>query len=298
MSRSGRSPIYVLALGLAMLIGSPPAGHAAEQAGVTLWQARWQYVRLVPQDGGSPNRHPANLSKAEIRSGLAQLKLDMGGEDKVDLLTPEERVFCADQLAKALARATPDQDVTLSTVGMRKTFIGLSEPKLTTIRAFMAEDGLNLIIGEAQVDPPNDTGTYQKADPRLVSFTDGRRAAPAKANAGWKIIAGGPGLQVKRADWVAVAATAMAVPELGSEEAQKQAQTKLDDVQRQMQQMQQQIQQVQKAPPAATPTAASPAQAAPVSVEDRLRSLDQLKAKGLVTHKEYAAKRKQILDSL
>jgi hypothetical protein len=32
-------------------------------------------------------------------------------------------------------------------------------------------------------------------------------------------------------------------------------------------------------------------------VEERLRTLDQLKAKGLLSQKEYGAKRKQIIDS-
>ncbi|MBV5325879.1 MAG: SHOCT domain-containing protein [Rhodospirillaceae bacterium] len=39
-------------------------------------------------------------------------------------------------------------------------------------------------------------------------------------------------------------------------------------------------------------------QTAPPQVEDRLRALDQLRAKGLVSPEEYSAKRKQILDSL
>lgn len=295
MSRNRRSPIYALVLGCAVLIGSPPpSALAADSAGTTLWEARWQHVRLVPRDGGSANTHPITLAKADIRNGLAQLRLDTGDGEPVELLTGDERAFVAEQLSKALVKAGPDQDVSIATIGMRKTILGLNEPRLTTLRAFMGSDGLNLILGESLAEPPNDTGTYQKVDPRLVTIVEGRRAAPIKADARWKILsAANSGIALRRSDWAAIPATAMTVPEPGSEAAQKQAQTQMEDMQRQMQQMQQQI----KAAPAASPAPAPAAPAMPSSVEERLRTLDQLKAKGLLSPKEYAAKRKQIIDS-
>jgi hypothetical protein len=294
MSRNHRSPIYALVLGCAVLIGSPLHSALAETAGTSLWEARWQHVRLISRDGGAANSHPITLAKADIRNGLAQLRLDTGDGEPVELLTADERAFVAEQLSKALARATPDQDVSIATIGMRKTILGLNEPRLTTLRAFMGADGLNVILGEALAEPPNDTGTYQKVDPRLVTIVEGRREALARANQRWKILsANTTGITLRRSDWASIPATAMAVPEPGTEAAQKQAQTQLDDMQRQMQQMQQQIKAAPAAPappPAATPTP-SP------TVEDRLRTLDQLKAKGLLNPKEYAQKRKQIIDS-
>jgi hypothetical protein len=296
MSRNLRSPIYALVLGCAVLMGSPPPpAVAADGAGTTLWEARWQHVRLVQRDGGAANNHPISLAKADIRNGLAQLRLDTGNGEPVELLTGDERAFVADQLSKVLAKAGPDQDVSIATIGMRKTILGLNEPRLTTLRAFMGADGLNLILGEALTEPPNDTATYQKVDPRLVTMVEGRRSAPAKANQGWKIAttANNTGIALPRSDWAAIPATAMAVPEPGSDAAQKQAQTQMEDMQRQMQQMQQQM----KAAPVASPAPAPAAAPIPLSVEERLRTLDQLKSKGLLNPKEYAAKRKQIIDS-
>ena len=281
MSQARLCPISALVLGFAILMGSVSAAGAAEQAGVTtLWQARWQYVRITPRDGGLPNLHPSRPAKADIRSALAQIKLDPGDGEAVEFLTPEERNFYSDQLAKALNQAGPDQDVVISSIGMRRTLLGLSEPKITTARIFVNQDGLNVIVGETMLDAPNDTSTYTKPDPRLVAFADGSRSGPAHSGAKWKLVANGAGILVKRSDWVAVPASVMAVPEPGSEEAQKQAQTQLNEVQSQVQQLRQQI------------------QAAPPQVEDRLRALDALKTKGLVTPEEYTAKRKQILDSL
>lgn len=287
-----RSPIYALALGLAVLMGSPQSAVHAETAGTSLWEARWQHVRLIPRDGGAANGHPATFSRNDIRNGLAQLRLDMSGDEPVEMLTADERAFVAEQLAKALAKAGPDQDVSIATIGMRRTFLGLNEPRLTTLRAFVGADGLNLILGEALTEPPNDTSTYQKVDPRLISLAEGRRASPAKAGSRWKLLAA-PGSAVKspRSDWAVIPAAAMSVPEPGSEQAQKQAQDQMEQLQRQMRDMQQQV---QKAP---APSAAPPGAAPSVTVEDRLRTLDQLKAKGLLTPKEYAQKRKQIIDS-
>ncbi|MBV5325880.1 MAG: hypothetical protein J0626_11815, partial [Rhodospirillaceae bacterium] len=119
--------------------------------------------------------HPA---KAAIRSALAQIKLDQGDGETVEFLTQEERNFYSDQLAKALDKAGPDQDVVISSIGMRRTLLGLSEPKITTTRIFLNQDGLNVIVGETMLDAPNDTSTYTKPDPRLVSFSDGKRSGP------------------------------------------------------------------------------------------------------------------------
>lgn len=293
MVQGQRRPIYALALGLAVLMGSPPAVRAAEPAGITLWQARWQYVRLVPRDGGGPNLHPSHLGKAEIRSGLAQLKIDPGDGEAVEVLTVEERNFYAEQLVKALTKAGPDQDVVIASVGMRRTVLGLSEPKLSTTRVFVNGDGLNVIVGETMVDAPNDTNTYTKPDSRLISFADGRRSAPAHDGSKWTLKADGAGVVIKRPDWAVVSAAVMAVPEPGSEEDRKQAQTQLNDVRQQVQQLRRQM---EEAPPPAAAPPVAPVQTAPI--EDRLRALDQLKAKGLITPKEYSAKRQHILDSL
>ena len=258
-----------------------------------MWQARWQYVRLVPRDGGGPNLHPSHLGKAEIRSGLAQLKIDPGDGEAVEVLTVEERNFYAEQLVKALTKAGPDQDVVIASVGMRRTVLGLSEPKLSTTRVFVNGDGLNVIVGETMVDAPNDTNTYTKPDSRLISFADGRRSAPAHDGSKWTLKADGAGVVIKRPDWAVVSAAVMAVPEPGSEEDRKQAQTQLNDVRQQVQQLRRQM---EEAPPPAAAPPVAPVQTAPI--EDRLRALDQLKAKGLITPKEYSAKRQHILDSL
>lgn len=275
MTRNRGNIAATLALSLAMLAGAAPALRAANPPGTTLWEARWQYVRLVPSDGEAPNRHPATLTKADIRSALAQVKLDPGNGEPVEFLTPEERDFYADQAGNALAKAAPGTDVVVCTIGMRKGVFGLNQPKITTTRLFMDGSGLNVIVGEALTDAPDDT-TYVKVDPRLVSFTDGRRSAAARAK--WKLLGANAGITVKRADWVIIPAAVMAIPEAGSLDSQR-------NMQEQVQQMQQQMQQLKQSAPA-------------TSIEQRLRVLDELMAKKLVTPEEYSAKRRDILNAL
>lgn len=289
MIPSRHSPIYALAAGLAVLICSPPPAMA-ETAGITLWEARLQHVRLIPRDQPGANRHPATPAAAEIRNGLAQLTLE-GGDAPIELLTAEERGFVADQLAKALPKAGAGQDVEIATIGMRRGMLGLGEPRLTTLRVFMAEDGLNLILGEVQAEPPDETSTYRKVDPRLVSFAEGRRAAPARPESGLRLaVAPGSPAVIRRSDWAVLPAAAMAVPEPGSEAARKQAEDRMERVQREVQDIREEVR--RQAPPAASPPAGESR-----TVEDRLEQLNRLKAKGLITPQEYADKRRRILDS-
>lgn len=281
--------VAILALSLAMLGGVSPAARAADQASATLWDARWQYVRMVPRDGGAPNRHPATLPKADIRSGLAQIKLDSGDGEPVEFLSPEERDFYADQAGKALAKAGPGNDVVICSIGMRKGMFGLNQPKITTARLFRDEAGLNIIVGESLADAPDDT-TYVKVDPRLVFFADGQRAGPARPGAKWKLITANANIVVKRSDWVVIPAAAMAMPEPGSPDAHRNVQGQVQQMQQQMQQMKQSME-GQPHGPSAPHISASP-------VEQRLRLLEELKAKGLVTPEEYSAKRRDILNAL
>ena len=209
---------------------------AADPPGQTLWQARWQYVRIVPSDGAAPNRHPARLAKAEIRSGLALVRRVEGDGEAADFLTPEERAFYADQVGSALAKAGPGQDVVVATVGMRKTLLGLAEQRLTTARVFVTDEGLNVVVGESLIDVPNDSGTYTKVDPRLVSFADGRRSGPVHGGQSWALTAAGAGVVAKRPDWVVIQAAAMATPEPGTQEAQTQMQQQVQDLRQQVQQ--------------------------------------------------------------
>jgi hypothetical protein len=289
MAQGRQSSLHALVLGLAVLAAIPPSALAAEPAAQGDWQARWQYVRTVPRDGGEPNRHPAQLSKAEIRAGLFQVRRDGGdGGEAVEVLTPEERSFYADRLSAALAKAGPGEDVLFATVGMRKGPFGLSEQKLTTARLFVDGAGLNLILGESLADVPNDTGTYTRVDPRLVSFAEGRRTASAHAGAVWSLVAGGPGVSLRRKDWVVIGPAAMATPEPGTTEAQKHVEQEVQTLRDQVRE----IRERRQDPPPVVVAAPPPA-----GLAERLRLLDDLKAKGLVNAKEYAAKRKQILDS-
>ncbi len=284
MIRSKALAAFVVGMTLLGPVG--PSRPQAATVGQTLWEARGQYVRVVPQDSGSPNLHPAVLSRSEIKSGLSQVVIDPGNGQKMALLTPEQREFYATQLTKALAQARPGDDVVIASHGIRKGGLGLGEKKMTTTRLFVTAEGLNVIVGEALADVPEDTNTLTRVDPRLVSFADGRRGGEARPGAVWSLGGDGPGVTVKRRDWVVISAAAMARPEPGSVEAEQSIERQVKDLQQQIQTLRPQA--------GSAPLPSVP----PTSAEDRLRQIDDLRKKGLISPDEYQDRRRAIINSL
>lgn len=254
----------ILAAGL---LGSLPA--AGNEQPLTLWEARGQHVRLAARDGGEPNSHPARLEGAQIRQSLSLLRLQPKPDgEPVEVFTPDEAEFLSAQLAKAFHKASPDQDVLTATIGLRKTRFGLREPRRTTARVFVENGRLNLILGAALADVPDTDSTLRGVDPRLVEDVVGVRAAAASAPA-WRLVPSDGAVAVKRHDWAVVTLSAVASPMVAPTPAGLA---------------------VQGLSPPPPPV--------PRSIEERLRLLEDLNAKGLVSPEEYALKRKQILDSL
>lgn len=242
------------------LMGSLPA--MGNEQPLALWEARGQHIRLVERDGGDSNSHPAQLDRGQIRQaiGLLRLRPAAGVEDS-PMFTPEEADFLAVQLSKALGLATQGQDVSTATIGLRKSIFGLREPLKTTARIFVKNGELNVIFGQVQVEVPDTDSTLRGVDPRLVTEVSGKRQSAATPQPGWQLVSGGEAVALKRNDWAVISleklATAGIVEGLS--------------------------------PPAPLPM--------PRSIADRLRLLDELKEKGLVTPAEYGSKRKQIIDA-
>lgn len=251
----------------AVLLGSLPA--AGNEQPLTLWEARGQHVRLAARDGDGPNSHPADLDRGQVRQSLSLLRLKLKPEDEpVELFTPDEAEFLSVQLAKAFQKASSGQDVSTATIGLRKTRFGLREPRRTTARIFIKDGRLNLLLGQAQADVPDTDSTLRGIDPRLVEDVTGARTITGRPPA-WQMVSGGGAVSIKRHDWAVVTLSAVA--------ATTAAPTPAD---------------------LAVQGLAPPPPPMPRSIEERLRLLDNLNAKGLLSPEEYGNKRKQILESL
>ena len=295
-----------VALAVLLLIGAPSTQPSAEEFnGVSIWEGREQFVRIVPRDGGSANKHPAKFTKLQMRGALSRVGYSDGGNEIVDLFTKEELNFIAPIILKGLASAGPGDDVVVNSIGLRKVFIGFTKPQILSLRIFVDDSGLNVLVGDIFSDPELSNNGYMKVlnDTRLKEFKIPSRAAIFDPKVTWVLKGQDPGVVIKRQDWAVVPSNLWIAPT--SDMPPEMAKTQ-KDLQTQLQQIRQQMQQIQQgggtagAPSAGfiPPQQPSAVTAPTRSVEDRIKTLDDLKAKGLLNAEEYAAKRKHILDAL
>ena len=300
---SGSHSNSLIALAMSAFIGLMSFGAYAEEfKGISIWEGREQFVRIVPRDGGELNKQPAKLTKVQIRGALSRVSYVDGSSEPVDLFTKEELNFISPILVKAFAAAGPADDVIVNTIGLRRVFIGFTKPQIMSLRMFVDETGLNVLVGDIFMDPQQSANGYLKVlnDPRLADYKIPSRAAILDTRATWVLKGQEPAVVIKRQDW-AIVPPALWVPpvsDLPPEMAKNQKET-----QTQLQLLQQQIQQLQKGggvPSAGFMPPQQPSAVVPPtrSVEERIKTLDDLKAKGLLSPEEYAAKRKHILEAL
>lgn len=319
------NPLITLALALTImsLACMPPQAQAGSKE--RFWRHRDQYVRLEPQDRGkqppAPNAHPVNLEPARIREMLGSLEIRYPKRDKAEtLFTSGELDVLQNTVSEALAAATPEQDVTFAIVGIHRGLFAFNHDRsVTTGRLFYVDGRLNLIIGRLHEEYNEDE------DRRMHPFLPGSRKYkaprswdPAKP---WEVVPMG-GVAIKRQGdierynwlmlnpdpklWKAVRAEKKAAKETAKAAFQEASQVRQESAQvsaeqerlrAEMEALKKQVQTLRQTP-AATPTAAPAPPAATDDVENRLRRLQSLHDKGLITDREYRAKRQEIIDSL
>jgi hypothetical protein len=274
---------------------------AAPRTVAMVYQGIFNYVRIErAEDGAAPNLHPLEISEEDLTSLLVPIRLGtkpLFNQDDLEEIVPH--------LVKALARAQAGQDISFAVAGRHSGFGWLAARDVTTARLFNTPAGLQLIVGLAHrrfEDQFKATGT-------IIPFEPGRRAGPLPDPVSLKL-AGAAGAQV-RADWVVLKPTAMAqaampmapaapampavpaAPEQAAPPPAAQATPATPAVQ----------------PPAAaaatgTTAPARPAASAPGAdaryrdASERLKTIERLRAAGLISQQEYDDKRKQILQDL
>jgi hypothetical protein len=255
------------------------------------------YVRIEAREPGSdPNAFPYRIDPATLHALLAAVQLPSAKERDQQLFNDSELDEITVPLARALAKASPDQDVCFAVSGRHGSY-GILQPRtVTAVRLFTKDGRLQLVFGLVR----HDWDSGFKGTGTVVAFEPGHRAGPIKYEPGVSI---SPDLGVShRGDWLDIApATALAqvlrpapapvpagtvlAPAPGTAAAAAAA------AQAQL-------------PPAAAPAIAP---AAPVGegdkrsysiVSERLRTLQKLRDEGLISPEEYEAKRRAILDQL
>lgn len=256
---------------------------------VVLWSANDQWVKIEPQDDAAapPNDHPAQLASEAVSKALAALRVRIVDEDTAteaqrSVFTAEELRNLAPRIASGLAKAGPGQDVTFSTIGSHPRAAGglVKDPGVNAGRVFYDDGKINVIFGELQ-------SGYRKRmvyGQRTEDFTPRQQGSRTKAAEHELGLAARPGVELHsnasgvRNDWVEIDGAAV----VSSTAA------------------------VSQAPPAATPPAATAAASGEgpaatksgVDLEQRLKTLKDLRDKNLISEEVYRAKMQELLSEL
>ncbi len=259
--------------GCAIVKSFTPEGRGEKE----LFKSRDQYVRIERQDAPKgvkvpPNEHPVMLESEQIRNALASMEAVLdGGEKPVPVFTKAQLDTLAPYLSRGLATAGPNEDVVFAVVDKFKAVYGLaSEQRYTAGRVFYRDGKLNIIFGNIR------GFYYPNQDRRYAPLAPGSRTVPAKQN--WVFIdqpdqAYYSGPEGRRSDWITLDLAAM---EAKAAAAEKEA----------------------KAAAEASGATEGRFYQPKKSVEERLTTLNELKAKKLITEEEYQKKRAAILNEL
>ena len=115
------------------------------------------FIKLTSQDKSKkgktpPNSHPAELNEKDIAEALELLKIwtkdYYEGEELDRVFTVNVSRLLAENTARGLKIAKPNQDIIYALVGKKKGMLGSQGARYSTGRVFYLNNKLNIIIGE------------------------------------------------------------------------------------------------------------------------------------------------------
>lgn len=283
-----------------------------------VWREQEQYVGLTAlgekDRAAKPNQHPADLDSGEVRDALRSLELwEQGGllrnEESMPVFTSGQTETLGRYLTQALGIAKPNQDVIFVVRGYGGVMLDtLKEREWTSGRAFFVDGKLNLIIGSFKIKKDRGIRNAEAAHGVLNDYSDmyfdpGSRVKRSAKMPGRVVSTIGVSLatgdESGRPDWIVIDVAKAAVAyreglipedEKKRENAARQEAAKLTLERRQMREemarLRQELKQL-KSGGASTRT-----------VEDRLATLQELKAKALISNEEYERRRAEILGDI
>jgi hypothetical protein len=233
------------------------------------------YVRLEPIESSAPqNDHPAQIRAGELRGALASIRikgstLSTGGA----VFDDKELADIVPNIAAALSKAGPAEDVTFAVFGRHGVFGEHSPATVTSGRVFVQGGQLNVILGLMQTRYED---VYSSGAVELKSGQRARRVEQA-----WQASAEPATVVDKRGDWLRFDVSQLASLAKPAETAKE-------------------ARPGEAARPAAESAPQKPAAADTryQEIQSRLKVLDRLKADGLITEDEYRERRRAILQSL
>jgi len=148
-----------------------PSLVLANEPGRTQWKlADFTWVKLVPAEPGAPvNAHPAKLTETALVAALLPVQVSVEGRD-IPLFAKDELAGLTKALLEALSLARPGDDLILLSTHRRGGGF-MNQPQGLTVRIFVREGALNLIIHDARLDFMD----RYLADSTLPAFAYGSR---------------------------------------------------------------------------------------------------------------------------
>jgi len=308
-----------------LLMAAPPAmadllGGLFKKVKVEreIWREQEQYVGLAAQglegESFAPNQHPAKLDAGEVRDALRSLELWAEGgllrdEEAIPVFTTGQTEALGRYLTQALAVARSDQDAIFAIRGYGEVMLDtMKEREWTSGRAFIVDGKLNLIIGSFKTKKDRAKRNAEAAHGVLNDYSDvyfdpGNRLKRSAKMPGRVVATNGvsfaPAENAGRPDWVVIDVAKAAVAyreglvpedEKKRENAARQEAAKLTIERRQMREEMARLRQELKELKGGGSSART--------VEDRLATLQELKAKALISDEEYQRRRAEILGDI
>ncbi|MBT7950129.1 MAG: hypothetical protein HN764_00765 [Gammaproteobacteria bacterium] len=285
-----------------------------------LWKSGMNlYIKTTDQDRYAdgqniPNQHPVSLNPTHIRNALNNIYIwnksfftgALKDNEAETVFSQEQARLLGNYLAAGFQKASPSEDILFALTRRKKGFLFTKDTTYTTGRAFYVNDKLNIIIGEFdRLGDKFKERAYASSGISEIqySFKNGKRA---KRSGFKKAIIITDGLSTKsvngknRTDWfvidVKLASAAFLAEQEGGDptdtidnenirkEAAKSAQERRE-MRLEMARLRKEMKQSQKG-------------AENSSLEERLKKLQSLKEKKMITNEEYEAKRKEILSEI
>ena len=282
-----------------------------------IWESGMnRYIKYAPQDstGLGPNDHPATLNREELELALLALQIPDDGFFAADgslenVFTVAQIKLLSKELPRGFGNARPDQDIILALEKDERKLLGLQDKRFLAARVFFKDGRLNIIIGEHDF--------FRSKAFESVYDPSGRAAVPYDLNTGRRDRASGAfsgvfmnaeGIENKRLDtlrhdWFVIDVKQAASGYLARRnEAQQDPIARQQDEQlqleaarmaRQRREMRAEMARMRKEMRNLNKPAADAR-----SIEARMRTLDELRKKGLISQAEYDMKRREILNDI
>lgn len=297
-------------LTLSLMVLVQPLALADE----VLWESGLNlHIKIASQDNKSkPNQHPVTLDAREIANALNAMeildkKLVKEDEQKT-VFSFQQATLLGQYLASGLQKANPDEDIVFALVSNKRSYLVIKETYYMAGRAFYADGQLNIIFGDYDKIPDKFRERAEASAGNTSGiqyfFNNGKRTKPSDFK---QVLISKDGInnykdgsQMRR-DWfvidvkqasAAYIAAAEANKKIGPNEANadliRQESAKIAKERREMRMEMARMRKEMSENQGGTP----------LTVEERLKNLEELKDKGLISGDEYDIKRQEILSDI